>query len=126
MVISAPGEPVDPPYGLAELTIPPGVIAGAGPITKFCGTESPAPEAGTKTATEARPTFATSLAVICTVSPVGLDDRTVRSCPFHETCALDPKFVPVTVSTNAPVPAFTVAGYRLVITGVDVDTAPSG
>src|ERR671924_543409 len=68
------------------------------------------PPDGFITVTVAEPAAATSLAPMLAVSWVALTNVVARAAPFH--CTVEPatKFVPFTVSVNAPLPAATLVG----------------
>ena len=71
--------------------------------------EVPPPE-GFVTVTIAEPAAATSPAAIAAVSCVELTKVVVLAAPFHCTAEPATKFVPLTVSVNAPLPAATLDG----------------
>src|SRR6202171_587258 len=78
-------------------------------MTKVRAFEVPPPE-GFVTVTVAEPTAATSAAPIAAVSCAALTKGGGLAAPFH--CTVEPatKFVPLTVSVNAPLPAAVLDG----------------
>ena len=86
-------------------------IAGAGLLTlNVAVAEFPPPGAGFATLTEALPAVDRSVAVIAAVSWVDPIYVVVRLVPFHSTCELGTKPLPVMVSDNAPEPTLAEAG----------------
>jgi hypothetical protein len=89
----------------------------AAPIVKVRPADTPPPGVGLNTVTVALPALATSAALIAAVSCVGDTYVVVRLVPFQRTAELGTKFVPFTVSVNAPLPADAVVGAMLVVVG---------
>ena len=75
------------------------------------------------TVTEGVPVVATSAARIAAVNCVALTKVVVRAAPPKFTTELATKFVPFTVSVNAPEPAATVAGKSVVTVGTGLFAA---
>jgi hypothetical protein len=86
-------------------------------IVKRIDPDTPPPGAGLLTVTLAVPAVAMSVAGIVAVSCVALINVVVRGLPFHCTEELLMKFVPFTVSVNAPTPAVATNGLMLVTVG---------
>src|SRR5260370_15779975 len=78
-------------------------------MTNVRAFEVPPPE-GFVTVTVAEPAAATSAAPIAAVSCAALTKVVALAVPFHCTAEPATKFVPLTVSVNAPLPAATLDG----------------
>src|SRR6266566_4941871 len=79
--------------------------------------EVPPPGVGENTVTDAVPAVATSLAGIAACNCVPLTNVVVRAPPFQRTTDPLTKFVPFTVSVNAPPPAVVLVGDSEVTVG---------
>jgi hypothetical protein len=99
-------------------------IVGAGGllIVKVRALEVPPPGAGLTTVTWAVPAVAMSPAAMAAVSWVAETKVVARGLPFQRTTELELKPLPVTVSVNAALPAYAVAGLRLVVVGTGLLT----
>src|SRR5690606_19914218 len=82
-----------------------------------CAFDVPPPGAGLNTVTWAVPGSARSAAVISARSSVALTYVVCRSNPFHRTTELCTKFVPVTFSVSASLPANALDGSSAVMVG---------
>ena len=93
--------------GEMELSVGTGLVAV---IVNVCAVEVPPPGVELKTVTCAVPVEAMSLARIAACSCVLLTNVVVRLLAFQRTTEETTKFVPVTVSVKAPLPAAALLG----------------
>src|SRR5207247_10549414 len=93
--------------GEIELSVGTGLVAVIVNVTE---PDVPPPGVGLNTVTAAVPVAAMSLAGIAAWSCVLLTNVVVRLLPFQRTTDDARKFVPVTVSVNAPLPTAAVLG----------------
>lgn len=92
---------------------------------KKVGDVVPPPGAGFETVTENAPVLATSAADIWAVNCVVLTKLVVRLPPLKRIFELLLKFVPLTVSVNAPPPKIAVDGESAAIVGAGLFIAKS-
>jgi len=97
------------------------VVTAGATMETVAALDTAPPDAGLETVTGTLATAAMSAAEMAAWSCVALTYVVVLAAPFHCTPEQGTKFVPVTLSVNAPVPAVTVAGDTAVIAGVDSD-----
>lgn len=111
--VNAP-EPATTVVGATVVTVGTGFV----PVTvKVTELDVPPPGAGLVTVTAGVPAAVTSEARIAAVSCVAFTNEVTRAVPLKFT--VDPlmKFVPFTVSVNAPDPATTLVGDKVVTVG---------
>lgn len=89
---------------------------------KLTAVEIPPPGAGLNTVMGNVPNAAMSAAGICAVNCVALTSAVVRAPPLKRTRELPLKFVPVTVSVNAAVPANLLVGDKVLSVGAGLLT----
>ena len=90
-------------------------------IVKVAAPEMPPPGAGVVTVTATEPAVMTSDAGTWAVSCEALTKVVGSATPPQLTYEEDTKFVPLTVSTNAPVPATTLVGLSADTAGVGLE-----
>jgi hypothetical protein len=112
--VSAPEFTTTPP-GESELTVGTGFAAAV--TLKLTELDVPPPGVGFVMVTAGVPVLATSAARICAVTCVALTNDVVLFAPPKLTVAPLTKFVPFTVSVNAPEPAATPVGDKEVTVG---------
>jgi hypothetical protein len=110
---------VNPPFPTVTVAGAMAVVVGTGfaLTVNVCAFDVPPPGAGLKTVIVFDPVVARSVAEIAAVSCVELTNVVVLSDPFQRTIEPATKFVPLTVSVNAPSPATRLLGEMLVVVG---------
>jgi hypothetical protein len=106
-----------PPPAMAEFVLKDAIVGAGLLVVNANPLDVPPPGVGLDTVTIAVPAVAMSAAVIAACRLVLETNLVVRAVPFHCTVEGDMKFVPVTVSVNAPPPAMVEFALKDVIVG---------